>query len=84
MRMEKSTWKTTPQDEPERRTSRFESPLTARQIDRLRSCANGISLRFDDPGIVAALIAGGYAERRVAGVITVTAKGHEFLSARAG
>ncbi len=59
----------------------YTTKLTLQQLERLRACANGISLRFDDPEIVAALIAGGYAEKNVAGVVRLTAKGHEYLRA---
>ena len=57
----------------------FTTRLTPEQLSSLRECAKGISLRFEKPEIVNALIAGGYAERNVAGVITVTPKGHKYL-----
>jgi len=57
----------------------FTTRLTTEQFDALSRCANSISLRFDDPRIVDALIAGGYAQRGVAGVITVTPRGYEYL-----
>ncbi len=57
----------------------FKTRLTVEQLECLRSCARGISLRFERSDIVNALIAGGYAEKNVAGVVTVTAKGHEYL-----
>ncbi len=53
--------------------------LTARQLESLRSCAKGVSLRFEEPAIVDALIDAGYAEKNVVGVVTVTAKGLEYL-----
>jgi hypothetical protein len=59
----------------------FTTRLTREQLSSLRECAKGISLRFERPEIVNALIAGGYAERNVAGVVTVTAKGHKYLRA---
>jgi hypothetical protein len=57
----------------------FTTRLTDEQLLSLRECAKGISLRFEKADIVNALIWGGYAERNVAGVITVTPKGHEYL-----
>ena len=38
-----------------------------------------ISLRFEKPEIVKALLAGGYVSKNVAGVITVTEKGQDYL-----
>jgi hypothetical protein len=57
----------------------FTTRLTDEQLSSLRQCARGISLRFEKPQIVNALIAGGYAEQNVAGVVTVTPKGHKYL-----
>jgi hypothetical protein len=57
----------------------FTSHLTNEQLQALSRCASGISLRFDALEIVNALIAGGYAQKGVAGVITVTAEGHKYL-----
>lgn len=59
--------------------SSFTTRLTSEQLDALRRCANGISLRFEAWAIVNALIAGGYVQAGIAGVITVTAKGEEYL-----
>ena len=53
--------------------------MTAEQLEYLSRCAKGISLRFERLEIVDALIAGGYAEKGVAGVVTVTAKGQQYL-----
>jgi hypothetical protein len=61
----------------------FTTCLTSAQLEALRRCAKGISLRFEDRKIVDALIAAGYVERGVAGVVTVTAKGREHLRAHA-
>jgi hypothetical protein len=63
----------------------FRRHLTSEQLEALSRCARGISLRFDATEIVDALIAGGYAEKGVAGtgVITVTAEGHRYLQKRA-
>lgn len=59
----------------------FTRELTDEQLSRLRQCAKGISLRFEKAEIVNALIAAGYAERNVDGVITVTTKGRRYLRA---
>ena len=61
----------------------FNVHLTREQLDALRRCAKGISLRFEASPIVNALVAGGYVEKGVAGVVTVTAKGEEYLRTRA-
>jgi hypothetical protein len=53
--------------------------LTGEQLECLSRCANGISIRFESSEIVDALVAGGYAEQGVAGVVTVTAKGQQYL-----
>lgn len=56
-----------------------QEPLTIEQLECLRSCAQGISIRFESRQITSALIERGYAERSVVGVITVTDKGLEYL-----
>jgi hypothetical protein len=56
-----------------------EMPLSCEQLEALRRCAKGISLRFDAHEIVNALVTGGYVMKGVAGVITVTTEGHELL-----
>jgi hypothetical protein len=53
--------------------------LTDEQLAALRACADGISLRFEKPEIVNALLAAGYVSRNVAGVIRVTQHGKEYL-----
>ena len=53
--------------------------LTDRQLESLRSCARGVSLRFEEPAIVNALIDAGYVEKNVVGVVTITAQGLEYL-----
>ncbi len=57
--------------------------LTEEQVECLSRCARGISLRFDRLEIVDALVDGGYAEKGVAGVVRVTAKGQDYLSSLA-
>jgi hypothetical protein len=57
--------------------------LTDEQLECLSRCARGISLRFERLEIVEELVAGGYAEKGVAGVVTVTAKGQEYLQTHA-
>ena len=56
----------------------FTTRLTGEQLDCLRRCANGNSLRFESLEIVDALVAGGYIQKNVAGVATVTAKGQHY------
>jgi hypothetical protein len=53
--------------------------LTSEQLESLRRCANGISLRFEKLETVNALLIGGYAEQGVAGVVTVTVNGQQYL-----
>jgi len=57
--------------------------LTSVQLDSLKRCAKGISIRFENEAIVDALLVGGYAQKSLAGVISVTAKGLEYLKAHA-
>jgi hypothetical protein len=57
--------------------------LTGEQFDCLSRCAKGISIRFERSEIVDALVVGGYAEQGVAGVVTVTAKGQQYLQSHA-
>ncbi len=62
-------------------TETLNPPLTAEQLECLKRCAQGISLRFEAQKNVDALVAGGYAKEGVARVVTVTAKGLEYLQA---
>ena len=57
----------------------FTTRLTAQQLEALRRCAKGISVRFEAWAIVNALVDGGYAEKGVAGVVTATAKGKAYV-----
>jgi hypothetical protein len=57
--------------------------LTGEQFARLSRCAEGISLRFEASEFVDALILDGYAEKGVAGVVTVTVKGRQYLRTHA-
>jgi hypothetical protein len=52
--------------------------LDAEQRYWLRRCADGNSLRFEPAKIVNPLVQGGYAVRRLAGVV-ITDKGLEYL-----
>jgi hypothetical protein len=61
----------------------FTPRLTGEQLETLRRCAKGISLRFEASATVNALVTGGYAEQGVAGVVTVTPRGEEYLQAHA-
>jgi hypothetical protein len=60
--------------------AQFKVRLTRDQLDRLRRCANGNTLRFESADIVDALVAAGYAKEGVGRVVTVTADGHRYLS----
>lgn len=53
--------------------------LTREQFGALTRCAQGISLRFESEAIVGSLLACGYAELGVAGVITLTAEGDQHV-----
>jgi len=57
--------------------------LTDEQFACLSRCAKGISLRFEASEIVDALVLDGYVEKGVAGVVTVTVKGRQFLRTHA-
>lgn len=57
----------------------FTTHLTDVQLDRLNRCANGNTLRFEASSIVGALVAAGYAKEGIGRVVTVTAKGEQYL-----
>lgn len=57
--------------------------LTGEQLEVLSRCAEGISVRFEAPEIINALVVGGYAQKGVAGVVTVTARGQQYLQKHA-
>jgi len=57
--------------------------LTNEQLDRLRRCAEGNTLRFESSAIVAVLVAGGYVKEGIGRVATVTPKGQQYLRMRA-
>jgi hypothetical protein len=57
--------------------------LTGEQLECLSRCAKGISLRFDTLEIVDALVFGGYADKGVAGIVTVTVRGQQYLQTHA-
>jgi hypothetical protein len=57
--------------------------LTDEQLECLSRCARGISLRFERLEIVDALVVGGYADKGVAGIVTVTAEGQRYLRTHA-
>jgi predicted transcriptional regulator len=57
--------------------------LTREQFACLSRCAKGISLRFEASEIVDALVLDGYVEKGVAGVVTLTVKGRQFLRTHA-
>ena len=61
----------------------YKPRLAKEQLEALRRCANGISLRFEAWAIITPLVDGGYLEKGVAGVVNMTAKGEEYLQAHA-
>ena len=65
--------------DPSEKVASFTTHLTAEQLECLSRCARGISIRFERSEIIDALVASGYAEQGVAGVVTVTAKGQQYL-----
>jgi predicted metal-binding protein len=69
--------------EPSIRLTMINTHLTREQLECLSRCARGISVRFEHWEIVDALIVGGYAEKGVAGTVTVTAKGQQYLRTHA-
>jgi hypothetical protein len=71
--------KSSPVADQSRSLVSFTTRLTDEQLEALRRCAKDISLRFEAWAIVNALVAGDYVEIRAAGVVTVTAKGEEYL-----
>jgi hypothetical protein len=71
--------KSSPIGDPTDKVALFTPRLTREQLECLGRCAKGISIRFERSELVDALVAGGYAEQGVAGVVTVTAKGLEYL-----
>jgi predicted metal-binding protein len=66
------------------KTAPFRPRLTPDQLECLSRCARGISVRFERQELIDALLAGGYVERGVAGVITVTARGQGYLRTHSG
>jgi hypothetical protein len=56
--------------------------LSDDQVSCLRLAARGVSLRFEEPSIVDALIAVGLATRNFAGVVAITQDGRDYLVAR--
>jgi hypothetical protein len=68
---------------PSGKIALFTSRLTREQLECLSRCARGISVRFERSEIVDALVNAGYAQKGVAGVVTVTTKGQEYLRTHA-
>jgi hypothetical protein len=64
---------------PAKLPPRFSPRLTDEQLDALRACAKGISLRFEKSEVVNALLASGCVSKNVAGVTKVTTKGLDYL-----
>jgi len=61
----------------------FKPRLNREQLECLKRGARGITLRFERSELVDVLVAAGYAEKGLAGVITVTRAGHEYLQTHA-
>ena len=57
----------------------FKTRLTTEQLEALRRCARGISLRFEAWAILNPLVNGGYAEKNLGGGVTLTAKGKDYI-----
>ena len=72
-------WKSAPLADESRSPVSFTTRVTGEQFESLARCAKRISLRFEAWAIVNALVAGGYAEKGVGGIVTVTAKGEQYL-----
>jgi hypothetical protein len=68
---------------PSETHSRVRAQLSTEQVECLSRCAAGISLRFEAWEIVNVLVAGGYVEQQVAGVIAITPLGKECLRSHA-
>ena len=64
---------------PSQSVAPFKPRLNREQLECLKRGARGITLRFERSELVDVLVAAGYAERGLAGVITVTPAGHEYL-----
>jgi hypothetical protein len=79
MTQPKRNLKSVPNADPSQPLSALTTRLTGVQLECLRRCAKGNTLRFEAADIVNALIAGGYAQNGVGGVVTVTAKGRHYL-----
>ena len=76
------TLKSPPEVELSQSLELFEVRLTDKQFECLSRCAKGISVRFESPEIVDALVAGGYCKVGVARVVTMTENGHLYLQMR--
>jgi hypothetical protein len=58
--------------------------LTDEQLEHLRRCADGHTLRYEPLEIVAALVDGGYAKEGIARVVTLTPRGQQYLHSTYG
>ena len=68
---------------PSQDVAPFKPRLNREQLECLRRGAKGITLRFERAELVDVLVAAGYAEKGLAGVITVTRAGQEYLKTHA-
>lgn len=57
--------------------------LTDEQLEHLRRCADGHTLRYEPLRIVAALVDRGYAKEGIGRVVTVTPEGQQYLRTHA-
>ena len=57
--------------------------LRDEQLELLRRCADGHTLRYEPSETVAVLVAGGYAKEGIARVVTVTPEGQRYLLTQA-
>ena len=58
--------------------------LTDEQLEHLRRCADGHTLRYEPLEIVAALVDGGYAKEGIGRVVRVTPQGQQYLHSTYG
>ena len=79
----KRTLKSSPITDPSQSLPSLTSRLTDEQLECLRRCAKGNTLRFEAGEIIGALVTAGYAQKDIGGVVTVTAKGREYLRTHA-
>ena len=70
-------------DPTQLRATFADTPQASEELERLRRCANGNTLRFEASTVVEPLVAGGYAKQGIGRVVKLTPKGQEYLRAHA-